>query len=68
MSRKLRLIRRLERHLRKHPNDKQAWELLKALKEGRYEWRGRSVVIKPAGGGGEAQQATAGQQAGQPQQ
>jgi hypothetical protein len=49
MSRKLRLIRRLERHLRKHPNDKQALELLKALKEGRYEWRGRSVVIKPAG-------------------
>ncbi|WP_153801386.1 hypothetical protein [Hyperthermus butylicus] len=48
MSRKLRLIRRLERHLKKHPNDKQALELLKALREGRYEWRGRSVVIKPA--------------------
>ena len=48
MSRKLRLIRRLERHLKKHPNDKQALELLKALREGRYEWRGRSIVIKPA--------------------
>ncbi len=59
MSRKLRLIRRLERHLRKHPNDKQALELLKALKEGRYEWRGRSVVIKPPS---EAQQPPAEQQ------
>jgi vacuolar-type H+-ATPase subunit E/Vma4 len=47
LSRKLRLIKRLERHLRKHPNDKQAKELLEALKEGRYEWRGKSVVIKP---------------------
>ena len=49
MSRKLRMIRRLERHLRKHPNDKVAREILQALKEGRYERRGRSLVIKPAG-------------------
>ncbi len=48
MSRKLRMIRRLERHLRKHPNDRNALEILKALKEGRYRWRGRSLVILPA--------------------
>ncbi len=54
MSRKLRLIRRLERHLKKHPNDKKAAELLKALKEGRYEWRGRSVVVKEARESGES--------------
>jgi len=45
VSRKLRLIRRLERHLKKHPNDQKARELLEALKAGRYEWRGRSVRI-----------------------
>ncbi len=55
MSRKLRLIRRLERHLRKHPNDRKARELLEALREGRYEWRGRSVVIKQAAGGEQAE-------------
>ncbi|WP_168371265.1 hypothetical protein [Pyrodictium occultum] len=49
MSRKLRMIRRLERHLRKHPNDRVAREILEALREGRYEWRGRSLVVKPAG-------------------
>ncbi|BES81961.1 hypothetical protein [Pyrodictium abyssi] len=53
MSRKLRLIRRLERHLRKHPNDKKAREILEALKAGRYEWKGRSLVIRQAA---EAQQ------------
>ncbi len=47
MSRKLRMIRRLERHLRKHPNDRAAREILEALREGRYEWRGRSLVVKP---------------------
>ncbi len=47
MSRKLRLIRRLQRHLAKHPNDKFARELLQALLEGRYRWKGRSVVILP---------------------
>jgi len=46
VSRKLRLIRRLERHLRKHPNDKKAREILEALRTGRYEWRGRSLVVK----------------------
>jgi len=56
LSRKLRLIRRLERHLRKHPNDRKARELLEALREGRYEWRGRSVVVKQASGGGEQTQ------------
>jgi len=50
LSRKLRMIRRLERHLRKHPNDKQARELLEALRKGRYEWRGRSIVVKPREG------------------
>ena len=47
MSRKLRLMRRLERHLKRHPNDKKARELVEALREGRYEWRGRSIVVKP---------------------
>ncbi len=49
MSRKIRMIRRLERHLRKHPNDRKALEILQALKEGRYRWRGRSLVILPPG-------------------
>ncbi|MET1129134.1 MAG: hypothetical protein ABWW70_07440 [Thermoproteota archaeon] len=47
MSRKIRLMKRLMRHLKKHPNDRQAREILEALKEGRYEWRGRALVIKP---------------------
>ncbi|MET1102260.1 MAG: hypothetical protein ABWW69_07290 [Pyrodictiaceae archaeon] len=45
MSRKLRMIRRLERHLRKHPNDRVAREILEALRKGRYRWKGRSLVI-----------------------
>jgi hypothetical protein len=45
LSRKLRMIRRLERHLRKHPGDEQARRLLEALRSGRYEWRGRSLRI-----------------------
>jgi len=56
MSRKLRFIRRLERHLRRHPNDKKAREILEALKAGRYEWKGRGLVIKPATEAAEAQQ------------
>lgn len=56
MSRKLRFIRRLERHLRRHPNDKKAREILEALKAGRYEWKGRSLVIKPDTEAAEAQQ------------
>ncbi len=47
MSRKIRWMRRLERHLKKHPNDKVAREILEALKEGRYEWRGKSLHIIP---------------------
>jgi len=47
LSRKLRLIRRLQRHLAKHPNDKNAREILQALLEGRYRWKGRSLVILP---------------------
>jgi len=47
VSRKLRMIRRLMRHLKKHPNDKKAQEILKALQEGRYRWKGRSLVILP---------------------
>jgi len=35
------------RHLKKHPNDKKAQEILKALLEGRYRWKGRSLVILP---------------------
>lgn len=56
MSRKIRLVRRLRRHLAKHPNDKEAEKLLKALLEGRYRWKGRSVVIveSPGGEAGEA--------------
>jgi len=46
MSRKIRWIRRLERHLKKHPNDKVARTILEALKKGNYEWRGKSIVIK----------------------
>ncbi len=45
MSRKLRWIKRLERHLRKHPNDREAKRLLEALRTGKYKWRGRSIVI-----------------------
>ncbi len=51
MSRKLRLVRRLRRHLAKHPNDKEAERLLRALQEGRYRWKGRSVVVVEPGGG-----------------
>ena len=40
------MIRRLERHLRKHPNYRVARQILEALREGRYEWRGRSLVVK----------------------
>jgi hypothetical protein len=50
------MIRRLERHLRKHPNDRKAWEILQALKEGRYRWKGRSLVILPPGGEQQSQQ------------
>ncbi|NOZ88717.1 MAG: hypothetical protein GXO15_02185 [Crenarchaeota archaeon] len=57
MSRKLRMIRRLERHLRKHPNDRVAREILEALRSGRYEWRGRSLVVKS---GEQQQEAAAG--------
>lgn len=39
------MIRRLERHLRKHPNDRVAREILEALRKGRYRWKGRSLVI-----------------------
>ena len=46
MSRKIRWIRRLERHLRRHPNDKMAKQILEALKSGNYEWRGKSIVVK----------------------
>jgi len=41
------MMRRLMRHLKKHPNDKKAQEILKALQEGRYKWKGRSLVILP---------------------
>ena len=47
MSRKIRWMRRLERHLKRHPNDKVAREILEALREGRYEWRGKSIRIIP---------------------
>ncbi len=47
MSRKIRWMRRLERHLKRHPNDKMAREILEALKEGRYEWHGKSLRIIP---------------------
>jgi len=46
MSRKLRMIRRLERHLRRHPNDKMAKAILEALRSGQYEWRGKSLRVK----------------------
>jgi len=45
MSRKLRLIRRLERHLRRHPNDSNAKRIIEALKQGKYEWNGRKLKI-----------------------
>ena len=45
MSRKLRLIRKLERHLRRHPNDKNAKRIIEALKQGKYEWHGRKLKI-----------------------
>ncbi len=48
VSRKLRMIRRLERHLKKHPNDKQAKKILEALRAGKYKWRGKSIVIEEA--------------------
>ncbi len=40
-------MRRLERHLKRHPNDRVAREVLEALREGRYEWRGKSIHIIP---------------------
>ncbi len=46
MSRKLRYMKKLERHLRKHPNDRVAKNILDALKNNRYEWRGRKLVMK----------------------
>ncbi len=48
MSRKLRHIRRLERHLKKHPNDRVAKKILEALKNNQYEWHGRRLVLKIA--------------------
>ncbi len=46
MSRKLRYIRKLERHLRRHPNDNVAKRILEALKNNQYEWRGKKLVVK----------------------
>ena len=39
------MIKRLERHLKKHPNDKQARMLLEALKNNQYKWKGRSIIV-----------------------
>ena len=39
-------MRRLERHLKKHPNDKVAKMILDALKNNRYEWRGKKLIVK----------------------
>ncbi len=46
MSRKLRYIRKLERHLKRHPNDKVAKRILNALKNNQYEWHGKKLVVK----------------------
>ncbi len=46
MSRKLRYIRRLEHHLKRHPKDEVAKRILDALKNNKYEWRGRKLIIK----------------------
>ncbi len=40
------MIRRLERHLKSHPNDKMAKAILEALRSGQYEWRGKSLRVK----------------------
>jgi len=65
LSRKIRWMRRLERHLKKHPNDKVAREILEALKEGRYEWRGKSLHIIPKEVWERMKQAGGGQGGGQ---